>query len=307
VVWEVPTEGAVRGAIAIDGDTAYASSDDGSIYAIDESGTVVWSTELSGPVLERGNYDNYGSKPVVSGGVVYAATQAGMVGAIDAATGAVHWSVDVGAPVETGLALGDGRLHVSTMGNRHVALSTVDGAELWEIDTLRPTTTTPLIMGDKVIVGSRSAVLQVLNEATGEPVWTVTMGGSWVQSGAGAIDESRFAIGSSDYNAVRAFDINTGEGAWLTEVAGWTWGVPVVADGVVYASEIRLDYHLPWDTGLWALDADTGEVLWTASAGEPLEWTADDYPGYGNGAGPVVVGPFVIVPGLDGIVRAYER
>src|SRR5690606_28127333 len=101
---------------------------------------------------------------------------------------------------------------------------------------------------------------------------TVSLGGSWVQSGGAAIDDSHFAIGSSDYKAVRGFNLDTGEGLWLTKVGGWTWGIPAVADDVVYASEIRIDYQQPWDTGLWALDAYTGEVLWTAGSGPALEW-----------------------------------
>ncbi len=307
VVWEVSTEGAVRGAIAVDGDVAYVSSDSGHVCAIAVDGTVLWTTALSAPVADRGPYDNYGSRPAVRDGVVYAATQAGMVGALDAHTGTLLWSVDVGAPVETGLALGEARVHVSTMGNRHLALSASDGSTVWEINTLRPATTTPLVMGGTVIVGSRSAVLQVLDEATGEQLWSVTMGGSWVQSGAVALGDDRFAIGSSDFKAVRGFDLETGEDLWIATVVGWAWGVPVEADGVVYASEIRLDYHEPWDAALWAIDAQTGEVLWTASSGVPLEFKPDDYPAYGNGAGPAVVGPMVIVPGLDGVVRAYER
>lgn len=307
VAWEITTGGQVRGGVAVADDAAYVVSDDGAVYAMDASGTVTWTTALGVPVADRGDYDNYGSTPAIGGGVVYAATQSGHVGALEAATGQLLWSVDVGAPVEAGLALGEGLLHVSTMGNRHVALSVVDGSLVWELPTGAPATTTPYVMGERVIVGSRSANVQVRDEATGDKAWSVSLGGSWVQSGAAPIDEDHFAIGSSDYKAVRAFNVASGEGLWLTKVVGWPWAIPVVADDVVYASEIRLDYQLPWDTALWALDAQTGEVLWTASGGPALEWVPDGYETYGNGASPVVVGDLVIVPGLDGVVRAFER
>ncbi len=305
--WRVATDGPVRGGVTVADSIAYVVSDDGALYAIDARGEVAWTASLGTSVAERTDYDNYGSAPAVGGGVVYAATQSGHVGAVSVATGELLWSVDVGAPVESGLALGEGRVHVSTMGNRHIALSTDEGSLVWELPTGAPATTTPLVMGEYVVVGSRSANIQVRAEATGEKTWTTSLGGSWVQSGGAAISPTSFAIGSSDYKAVRGFDVATGEGLWLTKVGGWTWAVPVVADNVVYASEIRLDYQLPWDTALWAIDATTGDVLWTAGAGEALEWAPDGYGAYGNGAGPVIVQDLVVVSGLDGVVRAYKR
>lgn len=305
LVWETVTGGPIRGGIAADEGTAYLVSDDGSLYAVADDGEVEWTVSLDAAPASRGDYDNYGSRPVVADGVVFAATYTGVVAAVDQESGEILWSVAVGSPVETGLALGEGRLHVSTMGGNHMALATADGSLVWEMPTGGAATTTPAIMGDSVIVGSRGAKLLVLDEATGAQQWVAGFGGSWVQSGAVPISDSQFVTGSSDYKAVRAFELATGGPVWLSRVGGWTWAVPAVADGVVIASEIRLDYHTPLDTALWAFDAETGAELWTAGSGPALEWAPDGYGAYGNGAGPVVVDELVIVPGLDGVVRAF--
>lgn len=307
VEWELQTEGAVRGGILADAGRGYLVSDDGRLYAIEATGEVAWTAVIDTSVVERTDYDNYGSRPTARDGVVYAASYSGTVVAVDQDSGAIEWSASVGARVETGLALAQERLHVSTMDGRHLALSLAEGAVVWESDTGGELTTTPAVMGDVVLVGNRVARLLGLDEATGERLWLVSFGGSWVQSGPVAIDEERFVVGSSDYNAVRAFDAATGKQEWQVRVGGWTWPVPAFADGVVYASEIRLDYQTPLDTALWAIDADTGAVLWKAGAGAALEWAPDGYGAYGNGAGPVVAGEFVIVPGLDGVVRAFDR
>lgn len=307
VAWEVSTGGALRGSAAVDGDAAYVVSDDGNVYAFGLDGDEVWTASLGSAGDPRGTYDNYGSKPAVVDGVVYAAGMAGVVAAIDAATGDVVWTHDVGGAVETGIAVADGRVHVTAMNNRHVALDASSGELLWELNTLDAGTTTPLVMGDRVIIGSRSANVQIRDAATGDKIWTASYGASWVQSGGAALGDDAFAIGSSDLGVVRAYDLATGDVVWNTTLGGWPWAVPAVADGVVYATNIRIDYQLPWDAALHALDAETGAVLWTAAGAPALTWQPDGFDVYGAGAAPAIADDVVIVILLDGTVKAFKR
>lgn len=305
--WEIETSGAVHAQAAVDGDTAYVVSDDGLVYALDVDGNVRWETAVGTQAPAREVYDQYGSRPVVADGVVYAGTESGHVGALDAATGQVIWTVEVPGPVQSNLALGEDLLHVSTMAGKHLALSVDDGSMVWEAAFGEPFTTSPLVLDGSVIVGSRATTLVSFVEDTGEKEWSVGFGSSWVQSGAQPLRDGVVVVGSSDFRAVRAIDTETTATPWTTETTGWPWGIPAVADDVVYATQLMIDYHEPWEVQLYALDAENGHVMWTAGGGPALEFKPDGYSMYGAGASPTVVGPYVMVAGLDGVLRAYER
>lgn len=304
VQWKAETGGPLRGPAAIDGDSVYVVSDDGYLYAFGLDGAPLWKTEVGqGP--ERGHYDNYGSRPAVVDGTVYAAGMAGIVAAVDAASGEIDWTFDVEGAVQTGIAYGDGRVHVTAMNSRHVALDAATGDLLWELNTIQPGTTTPVVMGEAVIIGSRSANLQVRDAASGDKIWTATFGGSWVQSGGAPIDDGSFAVGSSDLGVVRAYNLDAGAVLWNVTLGGWPWGVPAAQDGVVYATNVRLDYQSPWDSALHAIDASTGAIVWQAAGGAAAEWQPDGYLAYGAGAGPAVTDTHVIAVMLDGTVRGF--
>jgi len=305
--WEFETAGDVRAQAAIDGDSAYVLSDDGNVYALDPTGALLWAARAGEPASDREPYDVFGSRPAVADGVVYAGTETGTVTAFDAATGDVRWVADVEAPVESNLALGNGLVHVSTMAGVHYALAMADGSEVWSVSHGKSFTTSPLVMDGNLYIGSRATKLVKLDEQTGEKEWSVGFGSSWVQSGAQPLAEDQIVIGSSDLRTVRALDVNTGGPVWSTETTGWPWGIPAVADGVVYETQHMVDYQQPWEIGLYALDAKDGHVIWTASAGPALEYQPDGYSFYGNGASAIVADQYVITAGLDGVVRAYTR
>lgn len=305
--WELATGGDVRGEVAVGADANYVVSDDGLLYAFDDAGEVLWKTRLSKASDARADYNNYGSRPTIADGVVYAAGEGGVVVAVAADDGAVEWRVDLGSPVEVNLLVANGRLHVGTMGRKHFALDIANGDVVWELRTLGAVTTNPGLFSDTLVVGSRSANLQAREEATGERVWTVKFGGSWIQSGTTALGADALVVGSSDYRMVRAFTIADGTQRWAYRTVGWPWAQPAVADGVVYANEVRLDYQLPWDSSVAAIDGETGELLWYANTGDSLEWVPGGYATHGVAAGAAVTDSYVLVAGLDGVLYAFDR
>lgn len=304
--WAAPIGAAVRATPLVAGDLAYILCDAGWVHALDAEGGEAWRTGVGPSTPPRGDWDNYGSRPAERDGVVYAATASGVVAALDAATGAQVWRRELDKGVQADLALGDDVLHVSTMGGGHVALALADGAEVWTAPGGGEMTTSPLVVDDTVLVGSRGATLQALDDATGEKAWAASFGSSWVQSGATELAPGAVVIGSSDYQAVRALSLADGTDQWQVRVTGWPWGVPAVADGVVYQTQIQAPRHEPWDAALMALSAEDGSQLWAASGGQSLSWRPDGAV-YGAATRPLIAGDLVIVAGLDGVVRAYQR
>ena len=307
VAWEFATGGELRGSAAVADGVVYVVSDDGTLYAVGADGTQRWATVIGAPAAPRAAFDTNGSRPVVVDGVVYAAASGGELAAVNTDDGAIVWAVTLPGSIQVDLAYGDGLLHVGTMTGNAYAIDAATGTEVWAEKTHAAVTTSPTVMGDHVIVGSRAASIQAREASTGEIAWISSFGGSWVQSAATPLNESSFVIGSSDYKAISAFDATSGDLLWLTKVTGWAWGIPVVAEGVVYATQFQADYDQPWDAALYAIDGSTGSILWTANTGDALAFEPDGLLMHGAPAGPAVTDDHVIVGGLDGLVYGFER
>ena len=180
------------GFIATDGQTIYAGSFAGRVYAVDAStGTQRWMTQV-------GQTDAILLRPTVREGAVYVGLKrltvpnSGMVAALDAATGAVRWRVDVAA-TDPGLPSGvAGPLAfyrdlalVSVQDGSIRALDRATGETRWTAPRLSglPSGTggspdnddRPLVVvGDLVIAGSTTGWLVGLDARTGAERWRAT-------------------------------------------------------------------------------------------------------------------------------------
>jgi outer membrane protein assembly factor BamB len=121
LLWEVATQGAIRGGIALASDGALTfGSDDRKVYRVSPAGAVLWTTLVGGAVA---------STPVVDrAGTVYVGANDGRVYALGAADGAVRWSFASNGPVRSALAIGvGGRLFAGSSDKRLYALGEFRG------------------------------------------------------------------------------------------------------------------------------------------------------------------------------------
>ena len=130
--------------------------------------------------------------------------------------------------------------------------------------------TTPLILGDRVVVQALDSTVRVLDRATGELEWETSV------EGAPNIGPNGVAVGWGRVYApkgmeeVFALDLETGEELWATEVVDTaTAGIdiqPQVVDGLVLVATVPIStdgIYTAGDRGmLVALDAETGDVVW---------------------------------------------
>jgi MYXO-CTERM domain-containing protein len=97
----------------------YVPSQAERLFAVDAaSGATLWTVSAGDSVLHPTHYEvvtrSFASSPVVTGGIVWAGAADGILRAIDAATGDVVWSTDLGVPVLSGLVPSSPYLYVST-------------------------------------------------------------------------------------------------------------------------------------------------------------------------------------------------
>ena len=119
--------------------------------------------------------------------------------------------------------------------------------------------TTPVVAAGAVYVGSSDGSFYALDAQTGAVRWRGAAGESIGHSAAVVGD--RVYVGSLSGTAY-AFPTNCStpcEPLWMTPTNGRITSAPAVSDGVVYVGAAR-----GTDGELWALDAATGAVLWSA-------------------------------------------
>jgi outer membrane protein assembly factor BamB len=166
-----------------------SSSPEGAVYALDaRTGAKVWRFQT------RIEYDSdVGAGPTISGpgvngfadGVVYVAGKSRVLYALNLRTGALIWSFDFAADMPTvtdparSTAALVGRTLVVGSGAGVYAFDAVTGAKLWHTGTIE-VVSSPAIVGPAgsriVVFGDRDGMIQALNLATGQVVWTYATG-----------------------------------------------------------------------------------------------------------------------------------
>lgn len=140
----------------------------------------------------------------------------------------------------------------------------------WTAEVSGPLSTVPLIVDGTVFVQDGSGVIAAIDAKNGEAIWTSESYGFNIGPFGVAVDDGR-VFGLFDSAGVVALDAATGEELWIEEItATETTGIdiqPVVYDGMVLVSTVPVStrgIYTGGDRGvLHALDAETGEVIWT--------------------------------------------
>ncbi len=221
--------------------------------------------------------------PAVVDGVVYAAADDGSVRAFDATTGAQKWvrtglgSFTYSAPVVDGNTVLIGEI------DGHVyALSTTSGATRWTASTGNGIYSSPVVSGGMVYVGSYDDNVYAFDRTTGAQRWKQPVGNA-VFAGLSVVGGSVY-VGALD-GVVYAFDGTTGSPEWQHAMVAAVVAPTIAVDGVVYAASEGKD--------VVALNQGDGSVRWSTTTS-----SAADTLGYADG--------LVLVPGIDGVVRAYD-
>ncbi|UCC73157.1 MAG: PQQ-binding-like beta-propeller repeat protein [Gemmatimonadota bacterium] len=228
VAWAFQTGGPVRGSPLVDGDLVLVGSGDGRFYAIDrESGEERWRYEAGAAVH---------SSAAVHGGLVYFGDRSNAFYALDRRTRRERWRVETGAD------------HPWDWGH-----------EGWDYFT-----SSPVVAGDLIVVGSGDGNVYAFDAATGTERWRAPTGGR-VRSSP-AIADGLAYIGSAD-GVLYAVDLETGSVRWRFETEGASLNSaefgfdrrtiqssPAVAGGRVFLGSR--------DGKFYAVQALSGELAW---------------------------------------------
>lgn len=175
--------------------------------------TPCWTVSLGKPVKQ----DTYlRLKPAIDGNIIYAASQQGLVKAINRTTGDVIWSKQQTQKVVSGPAVGAKNLVFSTNNAGIIVLSKQDGHELWHASVSSEVLSLPLIVDERIIVKTIDGHLYAFNRRTGEKQWVIDHGAPSLVLRASSSPvpyENMVLVGFSD-GKLDAVDLETGRVVW---------------------------------------------------------------------------------------------
>ncbi len=289
------------GGLAVDSDILLATTGAGRVVAMDQtSGDVLWDQDLR---------SFGGSAPALFGDLAYVSARDGSAWAIEKDNGRISWQI-TGPGVVSGFVGGPGPAVTSKWalfpfgsgevlstyrqgGLRNWTASVSGGREGRAVNIVRDISGDPVVVGDKVFVGTASGPIVALNLQDGERLWTTREGAFdnlWVAG------NSVFFV--NDENALVRLSTADGSVVWrqqlprfLTEKIRKRDAVvahygPVLAGGrLIVASS---------DGVARMFDPTTGAALGTLAV-----------PG-GAAAGPIVVNRTLLLQSRDGVLHAYR-
>jgi outer membrane protein assembly factor BamB len=211
--------------------------------------------------------------------VIFAGTLQGDVIAVHAGSGKKIGSRDFGSSVTGAPSIGGDMLFVplATGEEGIVAYDLPDGAVAWTGLT-GPVETTPLVLGERVIVAALGGKVFCFNAATGTEAWRFrlpeTRRPSFIRSSPAA--EDSVVVFGADDGCIYGLNSENGVQRWVVRTGSVVTGTPAVSNGVVYAGSE--------DGCVYAIRSRSGEILWKQNLGSPI------FAGAAVGSGRIFIG-----------------
>ncbi len=253
--WKYNTGKAIHSSAACQDGRIYFSDNGQSVYCLKESnGQVIWKFNMDKKQDYPWRYDYYYSSPVLYEGKVLIGGDDGFFYALDEVNGRLIWKFRAKGIIRSSAAVYKKAIVFGDTEASLYALDMKTGKELWQFkingDTFnnenfgydrRAITSSPVVIGNKIIVGARDGFLYCVNGDDGKRLWQLDYVITWVVSTA-AVKDSMVVTGTSDGRYVNAVDIETGKEIWRFRTGSAVWSSPLIVGDKVYAGSF--DGHL---------------------------------------------------------------
>ncbi len=251
----------------------------------------LWSRKLD--KSEKGRF-----VPLVLDGVVYAASRAGEVVAIDQQSGERKWIRELSMPLGSGVGGSNNRLFVSASNGQVIALDAEDGEVLWQAQASSEVLV-PVSAGfGAAIVRSADGRLLSLDPATGEELWSQTYTPPALTINGYSqplLLDSGVLVGLDD-GRLLALSTDSGKLLWES-VVGVASGRSEVERLADIDGNIRIDdtaiYAVNYQGRLVRLEPAKGEIVWSV----PMSSTA----------GLAISDTAIFVIGEDDEIHAFDK
>lgn len=212
----------------------FAASTDGTLYALNLQGALLWSFQTEQPIWATPSTD-----PACE--CVYVASMDHHVYALKASDGALLWqSENLGGAIVGTPAYADGTLYVGTFGNEVLALNADDGSVLWRFTAQGWVWASPVIADNLLLASDVKGYLYAINADTGVERWSNQQDGPIASPPLVTGERIYF---TTESETIYAADLQ-GNIIWRQIVNGKLYGSPVAAGDLILVGPHSGDHLL---------------------------------------------------------------
>ena len=175
------------------------------------------------------------SSAAIVGGTVFIGSQKGDKGeliALSLDNGNVYWKFSTDSPIgESSPAYGSGVVYIGDLGGWINAVSANDGKKLWAFKTNGEIKSSPVVVGDRVLIGSYDEHLYGLSARDGKELWRFKTNGP-VHSTPAIADGMAFIAGCDEL--FRAIRISNGQEVFHVSSGAYTGASPALRGGAAF-------------------------------------------------------------------------
>ena len=189
LVWKYAIGDQIRCSPTVVGDRAFVAGCDSKLHVVDlTTGKAIGTVPIGAPT---------GSTPAVDGDYAYFGTEGATFFCIDYQQAKVVWTYKAkrNMPLRSSAAIAENLVIFGGRDKRVMALAKSDGMEQWSFATRARVDGSPVVVGDRVFIGSADGRLYGF-DLKGNKVWEYEAGSQFTASPAVADD--RLVIGNTD-------------------------------------------------------------------------------------------------------------
>ncbi|NQU75099.1 MAG: PQQ-binding-like beta-propeller repeat protein [Planctomycetes bacterium] len=252
--WTYSAEGGFAATPTVDAGLVMLGDLDGVFHAVGANdGHLRWSFD-SGSAI-------HASARAVGGRVIFP-NDAGKVFCLKVADGQQLWTYSAGDRINAAAAIGSALAVFAGCDAKMYGIALTDGTELFNVDIDALTGGSPLLLDDRIIVGTAGGLVCGYDLTTLKKLWTYDR----IEDGAMVIAspveaDGVVVVGARDA-VVHAIAAADGKRVWNFRTGGDIDGPAVIVGRRVYVTSA--------DERLYVLSLDTGRLLWSFPAGKPL-------------------------------------
>ncbi|WP_201617033.1 outer membrane protein assembly factor BamB [Psychrobacter urativorans] len=264
----------------------------GDLTGFDNAGQRLWSINVGEQITGGVALDAFSQTAVIS-------TRGGKVLAFDSMTGSKRWQQQLSGSVLTPALISNNRVILSGNDGLLHGLSLQTGQSVWQFTTQVPAISVrgaaaPTLLDDKTaLIATADGRLHAITTDSGLPQWSRRVG-----VGVGSSEVERM----SDVDGMPIVDNNQ---LFAVSYSGQLLGIDLASRQVMFVNELA---------SLKALAVNNQQVIGTSLDGKVIAynrsngqtlWESDAL-GYRELTNPVMIGNYIAVGDLDGVVHLFD-
>src|ERR1041385_4971150 len=236
------------------------------------------------PVWTYDAGDSIESSAAIVGSTVFVGSQKGELVALSLDNGSVYWKFPTGSPIgESSPAYGNGVVYIGDLGGWLNALNASDGKKLWAFKTNGEIKSSPVVVGDRLLIGSYDEFLYCLSTKDGSVLWKFKTNGP-VHSPPSITNGMAFIAGCDE--VFRAIRIADGKQVFNVSSGSYTGASPALRNGAAF--------YGTFDNEVLSVNLAQKQIAWR------YEHPVKKFPYYSSAA---VTATQVVVGGRDKMVH----